>query len=342
MRSLVLHKTDKGKKYSDLFRIEETSLPELSDDEVLVKVHFASLNHRDLWIAEGAYSKIRLPVVLGSDGAGTVHSAGKNVKNFFRDDKVLIYPCRNWGESEDFQDRSFQILGMPDNGTFAEYVRIPQSALYKIPAHLDLSMASAFPLAGLTAFRALYTKAVLKKDDTVLITGSGGGVSALALMFAVASGADVFVTSGSEQKISKAVSLGAKGGVKYNNREWSKELLSLTGNKIDVIIDGTGGKFFSDFIEIGSYGARIVSYGATLGYPDRLDLHKVYWKQLKILGTTMGSAADFRGMLDFISDKKVVPVIDNIYPFDEFCKAFDRMGNSEQFGKIVMKINTGE
>ncbi|MBK9333171.1 MAG: zinc-binding dehydrogenase [Ignavibacteria bacterium] len=338
MQAIILHQTGNKTNYSDLFRIEDVPVPEISADEVLIKIFNASLNHRDLWIAEGAYSKIRLSVILGSDGAGIIHDKGKNVNNFSIGDKVMIYPCSNWGSNENFQNRNFEILGMPADGTFAEYVKVRSSAVFKFPEHPGFAQASAFPLAGLTAYRSLFVKAELKNTDNVLITGVGGGVASFALMFALRAGAKVFVTSGSDDKINKAVSIGAESGVNYRSPEWQNELKDKTGNKIDVVIDGSGGEYYSGYIDLCSYGARIVSYGATLGAADELDLHKVYWKQLKISGSTMGTVSDFRNMLEFTDTNKCEPVIDKVFPFKDFPEAFDRMKDSEQFGKIVLEF----
>ena len=339
MRSLILHKSVSSENYSSLFRIEERPLPEISDDEVLIKIKYAALNHRDLWIAEGAYAKIRLPVVPGSDGSGIVFKTGEDVTQFNVGDKVIIYPCKNWGVSEEFQNRNIEILGMPQDGTFSEFIKVHYSRVFRFPDHLNFSEAASFPLAGLTAYRALFVKAEITNEDNVLITGAGGGVSSMAVIFAIANGARVFVTSGSNEKIEKAVLLGASGGVNYKNENWHEELKTLSGNKIDVIIDGTGGENYSKLIEIISNGGRIISYGATLGHAEKIDLHKVYWKQIKIIGTTMGTDKDFENMLKFISSNKIKPVIDSFYKFTDYLNAFYRMKNSEQFGKIVIEID---
>jgi len=340
MKAIVLNKTDRSENYSELFGIEERHVPEISGEEVLIKIKSAALNHRDLFIAEGSYSKIKLPVIPGSDGAGIIYKTAKNVTHFIEGDKVVIYPCNNWGESEEYQNKNIEILGMPEDGTFSEFIKVHQSRVFKFPDHLNFSEAASFPLAGLTAYRALFEKAKLKKTDNVLITGAGGGVSSMALIFAVSSGAVVFVTSGSNEKIEKAVSLGAAGGVNYRNENWHTELQSLSENKIDVIIDGTGGENYAKLIDIISCGGRIISYGATVGHADKLDLHKVYWKQLKIMGTTMGTVKDFLNMLEFIDSHNIRPVIDSIHSFSDYLNAFERMKNSEQFGKIVIETDS--
>lgn len=338
MKAALLVKTGKDSDLSENLIVEDVPVPEINDDEVLIKVKSASLNHRDLYIAQGAYSNIKLPVVMGSDCAGIIHSTGKSVINFEINDEVIVNPGINWGENENFQSKDFKILGMPDNGTFAEFVKIHSSHVLKKPSHLNFNEACAIPLAGITAYRSLFKKAEIKSTDNILITGIGGGVATFALIFALKAGVNVFVTSGSNSKIEKAISIGAKAGVNYNDTDWDKKIISQCNNKLDVIIDGTGGINISKAVDICSYGGRIVSYGATLGSADNFSLHKVYWKQLKLSGSTMGSQRDFSEMLKFINVNKVVPVIDKVFPWENICDAFTRMEHSEQLGKIVIDV----
>lgn len=338
MKAVLLKQTGSIDQLDRNLSIEDISVPDISDDDVLIKIKFASLNRRDLFITEGLYPKIRFNVVLGSDGAGVIHQKGKNVSAFQSGDEVIINPGMNWGDNENYQSLNFKILGMPDNGTLAEYVCVNQSYVYKKPSHLNLSRSAAIPLTGVTAYRALFVKGEIINSDNVLITGIGGGVSAFAFMFALKTGANVFVTSGSDDKIKKAVSLGAKGGVNYNNVNWSKEITELSGNKINLIIDGAGGDTLSKCLDLINYGGRIVSYGGTLGSAGDFPVARLFWKQLKIYGSTMGSQKDFREMLNFINENKIVPVIDKVFYFENICDAFKRMNSSDQFGKIVVKI----
>jgi NADPH:quinone reductase-like Zn-dependent oxidoreductase len=339
MKAAVLKQTGHAKHLTEYISIEDIPLPEITEDEVLIKILSASLNHRDLWIMEGSYSKIKLPVVLGSDGAGIIHSKGINVKDIEPGGEVMINPGMNWGEDENFQSKDFKILGMPDNGTLAEYVKINKEYIFKKPTHLTFEEACAFPLAGITAFRSLFNKAKVLKNENVLITGIGGGVASFALVFALKAGANVFVTSGHDQKIEKAISLGANGGVNYKNKNWDKDILKLAGNNINVVIDGTGGDKIQKCVDLCSSGARIVSYGATSGSVKELNIHKLYWKQLKLMGSTMGTQKDFEDMMSFIDESKIKPVIDKVFNLSEVAKAFERMSHSEQFGKIIISIN---
>ena len=338
MKAALLVQTGKSEDLQKNIVIEDIPIPEISDDEVLINIKFASLNHRDLWIAKGAYSKIKLPVVLGSDCSGIISSIGKNVASFKIGDEVVINPGLNWGTEENYQSKDFKILGMPDNGTLAEYVAIHQSYVYKKPVHLDFSQSSGIPLTGITAYRALFKNAELKKNDYLLITGIGGGVSTFALVYALSIGANVFVTSGSDEKIEKAILLGAKGGVNYKNENWDKQIIELSENKINVVIDGAGGVTFSKCLELINYGGRLVCYGATNGNVNNFPMARLFWKQLKIYGTTMGSPEDFAEMLNFINENKIVPVTDKVYPLDKINDAFVRMNESKQFGKIVIEV----
>ncbi|MDQ3020904.1 MAG: zinc-binding dehydrogenase [Bacteroidota bacterium] len=338
MKAALLKQTGSIDELEKNLVVEEISLPEISNDEVLIKLKNSSLNHRDLYITNGLYSKIKLPVVLGSDGAGIVHSKGKNVSSFEIGEEVIINPGMNWGNNENYQSANFKILGMPDNGTLAEFISVNKSYVYKKPEHLSFAEASVFPLAGVTAYCALFKKANLNKNDNLLITGIGGGVSGHALVFALKIEANVFVTSGSDDKIKKAISLGARAGVNYKNENWKQEIIELSDNKINVVIDGTGGDSFSKILELCNYGSRIISYGATLGNVKDFPLARLFWKQLKIFGSTMGSPKDFADMLKFINENKITPVIDKIFSLNNICDAFKRMNDSEQFGKIVIEI----
>ncbi|MDZ4712713.1 MAG: zinc-binding dehydrogenase [bacterium] len=339
MKAALLIKTGDISELSKNLVIDDIPIPEINPDEVLINVRAASLNHRDLWIAKGSYSKIKLPVVPGSDCSGVIFKKGKNVTGFNEGDEVIVNPGMNWGSDENFQSKDFKILGMPDNGTFAEYVKVQSSYLHKKPLHLDHIHSSAIPLAGVTAYRAAFVKARLTGNDNVLITGAGGGVPSFALKFAVSTGANVYVTSGSDDKIQKAIAIGAKAGVNYNDADWDKKIIALSENKINVVIDGAGGESVSQYLEICGYGGRIVCFGATFGSVPEFNVHRLYWKQLTFSGTTMGSPDDFSSMLNYINNNKIIPVVDSTYSIDDITDAFLRLNESKHFGKIVIAIS---
>jgi len=204
------------------------------------------------------------------------------------------------------------LLVLPDDGTFAEYVKTRVEYLHHKPAHLDWEHAAALPLAGLTAFRALFTKGRAKKGDKVLIVGVGSGTGTFALQYAVAAGCEVFVTSGTGEKIEQARQLGANAGVSYKALDWAEELQHLAGG-FDVIIDSALGEGFTKIPDLCNPGARIVTFGATAGDISALNGRKFYWKQLQLLGTTMGSPQDFTAMLTFVDEHKIEPVIDEVF-----------------------------
>jgi len=322
----------------DNLRIEERPDPEPGPDEVVVRLRAAALNHRDVWICQGKYPGLKLPAVLGSDGAGQVEALGDNVDWLRIDQDVVINPSLDWGHSEAHQGPKFRILGMPEDGTFAERVKVPAANVVPKPAGLTLEKAAAIPLAGLTAYRAVVTKAHLKPGETALITGIGGGVSTFALLFAKALGAHVLVTSRSDAKLERAKALGAEGGANVQNGDWGQAILDQ-GGPPDVVIDSVGGETLAKAVELAKPGARLVTYGATTGPPPKLDLFRVFWKQLQILGTTMGTPAEFAALFEWFEDDSLEPVIDEVFPLTEAVEAHRRMERGEQLGKIVLRID---
>jgi NADPH:quinone reductase-like Zn-dependent oxidoreductase len=304
--------------------------------EVVVRLHAAALNRRDYWITQGMYPGIKLPVVLGSDGAGVVTKCGSEIDGSWQDREVIIYPGLDWGDDEAAQGKDFNILGMPRDGTFATEVVVPAIQIYAKPEHLNWHEAAALPLAGLTAYRVVFTQGNLQDGETILITGIGGGVATFALQFAVAAGAKVWVTSSSEEKIQRAVELGAEGGFNYKNENWGQEF-SLQAGAPHLIVDSAGGAGYGTLIEIAAPGGRIVNYGATAGPPEKLDLFKVFWKQLHLQGSTMGSPADFDAMLKFVQRHAVRPIVDRVFPLAEGNAAIELMASSPQFGKYVLE-----
>jgi len=296
-----------------------------ADNEVIVKVLAASYNHRDLWIQKGQYAGLRYPCILGSDGCGTTNDGWE----------VIIDPAMEWGDQPGYQGKAFHILGLPTDGCFAEKVKVPKQNLHAKPPHLTTEQAAALPLAGATAYRATHTRGQVTQRDRVLVTGIGGGVALFALQFCLAEGSEVWVTSGSEDKIQKAMLLGAHGGMNYKNEGWSKELQASSGG-FDLIIDGAAGKDFDELVNLAKPGGRIALYGGTTGDIPYLNARRIFWKQLTILGTTMATADDFRQMLDLVNKHKIVPVVDAVFPFADAEKAIRRMDGHSQFGKIVL------
>jgi NADPH:quinone reductase-like Zn-dependent oxidoreductase len=322
--------------------------PQPTSDEILVRVCTAALNHRDVWITQGLYAGIKYPTILGSDGLCQIvendGDSDKDAAETLSTQKYIINPNNNWGDNEEFQQRDYHILGLPRNGTFAEYLAIRPDRLHPAPSHLSDAAAAALPLAGLTAYRALFAKAGLQQrtnvegsgtKQRVLISGIGGGVALLGLQFAVAAGAEVYVTSSSKVKIEQAIAMGASAGFNYNSPFWHKELVKTHG-EMDIVIDSAAGDGFAQLVDTLAFGGKIVFYGGTNGAINNLIPGKVFWRQISILGSTMGSDADFEQMLAFVNQHKITPIVDSIYSLADGLAAFRQMENGKQFGKIVL------
>jgi zinc-binding alcohol dehydrogenase/oxidoreductase len=310
--------------------------PAAAPGQAVVRLQAAALNHRDLWVQLGQYANIRLPLIPGSDGAGVVESVGSPADQAWVGREVILNPSLDWGDDPRAQGPKFRILGMPDSGTFAEKISIAVSNLAPKPAHLSWQQAASLPLAGLTAWRALFTRAGLKAGEKVLITGIGGGAALFALQFAAAAGAQVWVTSSSPDKLARATALGATGGVNYRDADWPAQLQAMAGGLFDVILDSAGGPGFSQLIDLTRPGGRVVFFGATTGNPPGLDLRKCFFRQITLLGTTMGSPADFSGMTAYTAQHRIVPVIDRVFPLADTEAALRHMEAGAQFGKIVV------
>nr|WP_294942187.1 zinc-binding dehydrogenase [uncultured Mucilaginibacter sp.] len=331
MKAIVLESAENPIVY------KEVDKPTAGPGEVLVKIKAAALNRRDYWISIGKYAGLKYPTILGADGAGIVAEAGEGAEEWLGKD-VIINPSHNWGSHPEFQSKEFKILGLPEDGTLAEYVKVKAEYLYPKPAHLTFEQAAALPLAGLTAYRALFTKAHLKKGDKVLIVGVGAGTGTFLLQWAVAAGAQVFVTSGGGEKILRAKQLGAAAGVNYRAQDWAEELKHFSGGGFDIVVDSALGPDFNKIPDLCNPGGRIVFFGGTAGNIPELNARPIFWKQLQILGTTMGTQEDFQAMLNFVVKHQIVPVVDEVFPLANAKQAFEKMGASAQFGKLVITM----
>ena len=318
-------------------QIVEKETPQLTEGRALVKVRATALNKRDQFIRQGKYPSIQFGATLGSDGVGQVVDVNDSSSQHWIGKEVIINPNINWGENEEVQSSDYNILGMPTDGTFAEYVSVNIDRLYTIPSHLNSIEAAGLPLAGLTAFRACFHQGNITAKSTVLISGFGGGVAQFAFQFAVATGAKVFVTSSSSQKIEKAKELGAVAGFNYKEPEWAKEASKISGG-FDVVIDSAGGDQINTLLRLMRPGGRVVFYGATNGLPKSVDLYRMFWNQLSLQGSTMGNDAEFKAMLAFVEKHKVNPLIDSVRPFDQIVSAFDDIASSNKLGKLIIEF----
>jgi NADPH:quinone reductase-like Zn-dependent oxidoreductase len=332
MQALVYQEQHPGK-----IALEEMPKPTPAKGEVLVRLKAAALNRRDQWMREGLYPGTQSGVILGSDGAGIVEEVADDENAHWLGKEVILNPNINWGPNPQVQGPDYTILGMPVHGTFAEYIAIPSHRLALKPGHLSWEEAAALPLAGLTAYRALMSKGQAQKESKILITGIGGGVATMALLFALDLNAQVYVSSGKDDKIAKAIAMGAKGGFNYRKEGWAKAAKQAASG-FDIIIDSAGGDQINDLMKILSPGGRLIFYGATLGISKRLELHKMFWSQVRLEGSTMGNDEEFKAMVTLVERQKLRPLVHASYPLEESPKAFETLKDGQQMGKLVIQI----
>ncbi|WP_026690145.1 zinc-binding dehydrogenase [Alteribacter aurantiacus] len=328
----VIHKDKKG--YNGLTFVEDFREPTPKEGEVKVKLKTAGLNHRDLFVLD-RHNPDDPPFVIGSDGAGTVEQVGVGVTDFLPGEEVMINPGLYWERLSDAPPEGFEVLGFPNNGTFADYVIIPASAVVPKPDYLSWEEAGVFSLAALTAYRALFTRGKLKEGMNVFIPGIGSGVATFLLQFAKAQGANVYVSSRSEEKRRRAVELGAVQAVDSEG-DWSQEFGRA---KMDLVIECVGAATFNKSLDTLRKGGTIVTFGSSTGDEIEIDLRKFFYGQFNMLGSTMGSGEEFSAMLDFIQTHRIKPIMDRVYPLHKYQDAFDRLQEANQFGKIAFTIS---
>jgi len=331
MRALKLD----GKTSLTDLALSDVADPIPKPGEVLIRLDAAALNHRDLYLVHG---RLEGASILGSDGAGAIAETN-GVAGWQAGDEVLINPSMAWGDQSSAQGDDFNILGVPRDGTIAEYIAVPAENVFARPDHLTIKEAAALPLAGLTAYRALFTRGQVKAGEMVLIHGIGGGVALLALLMAKAAGAQVMVTSRAEEKLLLARHHGADEGVNAQQSDWVEEAQDWTdGRGVDLVIESVGGDYINRSLAALRLGGRLVSFGRSSGPEAQIDVGTLFWNQLTLLGTTMGSPADFEEMLAFVARHQIKPVIDSVRPVEEVGAAFRHLDAARQIGKVVLAI----
>ncbi len=327
----VVHKNVPG--IEGLF-YQEMEKPELKKGEVRVKLKTAGLNHRDLFVLY-RHKPEEPPLIVGSDGAGIVEAVAGDVSAVQVGDEVMINPGLGWKENSPAPPEGFEILGLPFHGTLAEYVVVPAENVIPKPAFLTWEEAGVMSLAALTAYRALFTKGQISSGMKVFIPGIGGGVATYLLQFAKAAGAEVYVTSRSEEKCRRALELGADHAFNSHD-DWNK---ALNGVKMDLVIESVGAATFNKSLDTLKKGGTIVTFGASAGDVVSFDLRKFFYGQYKLFGSTMGSGEEYLEMVKFVEEHQIRPVIDRVYSLRDFKEAFLRLEEAGQFGKIVLKID---
>ncbi len=342
MKAAVIHEPGDV----SVLRVEEIAEPQPGPGEVALKVLCAGLNHLDIWVRKGrAAAQLAMPHVLGSDAVGTVLALGTGVTSPPVGAQVIVNPALSCGQcefcrrGEQSECASFSIIGLGCSGTFAEQVVVPAANCYPRPPHLSDEEAGVLALTYVTAWRMLVTRARLRPGATVLIHGIGGGAALSALQFAKLLGAEIFVTSSSNDKLSRALELGARHTLNYEKESVTKWIAYETsGRGVDVAIDAVGAATWPLDFQCVRKGGRIVLCGVTTGAKAETDLRALYWNQLTVLGSTMGSDEDFRQMLRAVTVNGLRPIIDEVFPLDRVRDAMMKMEAGKQFGKIAVRI----
>ncbi len=324
--------------------VDEPTIAEAND--VIVKLHAASINHIDIWNRLGATgTPLRLPHILGADGAGTVAEVGAKVANVKVGDAVCLYPPTGCGQCEfcltdrDYMCIRLHVLGERLEGTYAEYVKITAANCFPIPAGYSFEEAAAVPLVFVTLWRMVITNAELKPGECMLIIGIGGGVASATLQIAKKLGARVIVTSGSDGKLAKAINLGADHGINHAKEDVGSVVNKLTANRgVDLVVDCVGGAMWRQSLASLSRGGRLVTCGATAGGQPNDDIAALVAKQLTIHGSTLGSRQEFRQLLSFLTASRIKPIIDSVFPLRDAALAQTRVETAQQFGKVVLRI----
>lgn len=312
--------------------LEEAPDPEPGPGEVLVRLHASALNHLDVWIRKGLPS-VPKPRILGADGAGVVETLGEGVDGFAPGERVVLNPGIEAGDGE------IHVIGEHGDGTNAQLIAVPATNVHPVPEGLSFEEAAAFPLVFETAYRMLVTRAALQPDEWVLIWGIGGGVATASLEIARALGARTIVTSSSDAKLARARELGADATVNHCDGDVKAAVREATGGRgADVVVDDVGEATWRLSLDAAARGGRIVVCGATSGPNPPAALHRVWWKQLTILGSTMGTRADFAGAYELIASGRARPVVDEILPLERIRDGHARLEAGEQLGKIVLTI----
>ena len=336
----------RGHGAPDVLQVMDVPEPSPGPGEVLVEVSCAGLNHLDIWVRKGRPgTRLQMPHVLGSDAVGKVAAVGEGVTSPRVGEQVVVYPGLACGSCEFCRQgelglcASFGIIGLSRFGTFAERVVAPAQNCRPKPPHMSDEEAGGFTLAYVTAWRMLVARAQVRPGESVLIHGIGGGVALATLQLAKLAGAEVFVTSSSNEKLSRAQALGADHTIDYRKEDvadWVRQ--STSGRGVDVVIDTVGAATWPLDFACVRKGGRVVLCGVTTGAQAETNLRTLYWNQLNVLGSTLGSLGDFRQVLDAANVNKLQPVIDEVFPLDKARDAMAKMEAGGQFGKLVLKI----
>ena len=336
-------------EHGELDKVQYTDVPEpqIGPDEVLLEVKAAALNRLDLWVLAGWPGlNLKLPHIMGSDGAGVVAQVGANVSNVAVGDCVAVNPSLG-SDSDYFGQRgldnmsdNFAILGEHVDGFFAEYAAVPARNLLKMPDEADFISAAAASLVYVTAWHSLITRGGLQAGETVLVVGAGGGVNTAASQIAKMAGAGcIYVVGSSTEKLAKAAALGADVLINRHEEDWGKAIFKATNRRgVDIVVDNVGAATLHTSLRALKKGGRLLTVGNTSGPKFELDNRLIFGKHLSIIGSTMGTSSDYATVMNFIFNGRLHPVIDSVRPLSEGVAALQRLQKGEMTGKIVLTI----
>ena len=330
----------------DVLRLETRPIPEPGPRQIRVKAIRGALNHLDLWVRKGVPGvKYPLPMVPMSDVAGIIDAVGSDAKLFSAGARVVLYPGKSCGvcpkclEGDDPICAQYGIRGESFNGGAAEYVVVDETEAVALPDNVDFDTAAAFSLTFLTAYRMVFTRGHVRMGEWVLVHAAGSGVSSAAIQFARLAGARVIATAGSPEKIERARALGVEKVINYRETDFAKEIRDITGKRgVDLIIDHIGKDTFAGNIKCLAKGGRLVICGNTSGAAVETNLAMIFFKSLSVIGSTMGSRAEYLKCLDIVSRGLAKPIIDRAFSFEDLPRAHEHLESRKAFGKVLIKI----
>lgn len=342
MRAVVID----GHGDLDVVRVAEVADPVPGPRDVVVRMRAAALNHLDLWTIAGLPGlRLRFPHVLGADGCGVVDSVGSEVSEIRPGAEVVINPglscgaCELCRAGEQSQCAKFELFGEHRPGVFAERAVVPAANVFPVPAHLTAAEAAALGVTFITAYRMLFTRGRLRPGEWVAVTGAGGGLATSLIQLAATVAGRLWVTSSSDDKIERARSLGALGGVNYERDDPGRALRRMAGGRgLDLVVDSAGGAGLASVMRALRPGGRAVVAGATSGATAEIDVRRLFWRQLEIIGSTMGSVTDVSDMLRAVAGRGLRPVVAATFPLERARTALEHLRRRDRFGKIVLEI----
>ena len=326
----------------EVLAVEDMPTPRPGPGEVRIKVEASSLNHLDLWMRRGLPIEIPMPHIGGSDIAGTVDELGPGARGSWLGKRVVVDPSLNYdwyslARLAHGRAAALEIIGEHTQGGFAEFAVAPEANLVEIPEHVTSVSAAAAALVGVTAWHGLMSRGGLRAGRRVLVTGASGGVSTMAVQYAKAAGAEVFAVTSSADRARRVRALGADHVFDRTATQWPREIFNAIGRRgVDICLDSVGEAIWPDLVRALAVGGRLVSFGATTGAAGAVDIRILFWRQLTIMGSTMGTPAEFRDAMHLVFNGTVAPPVHEVMPLEDAGRAHELLEAGGVFGKIVI------